>query len=83
MKKKWQNRLNVILGFLSVWLLGCNSNKEEYICMYGVPPEALKYGPPEAVALYGVQMPQLEPLDQDSTEVELPNDQNPQPDSAQ
>lgn len=51
--------------------------------MYGVPPEALKYGPPEAVALYGVQMPQLEPLDQDSTEVELPNDQNPQPDSAQ
>jgi hypothetical protein len=76
MKKKWQNRLNVLLSIVSLWLAGCSSTKQaEIILMYGVPPEALKYGPPEIIALYGVQMPVIEELPQENTVIEEPKGQ--------
>ena len=75
MKAKWQNRLNILLGVISLWLAGCSSSKSgENVLMYGIPPEIVKYGPPfdTVIALYGVQMPDEELLKADSTEVEEP-----------
>lgn len=84
MKRKWQNRLNVLLGIVSLWLAGCSSSKQtEYVLMYGVPPEIVKYGPPDAVALYGVQMPEIDTLDQDTIVLEQPQDKDQTAESAQ
>ena len=51
--------------------------------MYGVPPEIVKYGPPDAVALYGVQMPEIDTLDQDTIVLEQPQDKDQTAESAQ
>ena len=53
MKKKWLQGINMLLGALSVSLLGCKSTHE---CLYGPPPEPEKYGCPEEMvqAMYGV-----------------------------
>ena len=73
MKAKWQNRLNILLGIASLWLAGCSSSKSgENVLMYGIPPEIVKYGPPEVVALYGVQLPEIETLPQDTALLEEP-----------
>jgi len=53
MKKKWLQGINMILGAMSVSLLGCKTTHE---CLYGPPPEPEKYGCPEEMvqAMYGV-----------------------------
>ena len=53
MKKKWLQGINMLLGALSVSLLGCKSTHE---CLYGPPPEPEKYGCPEELVrpMYGV-----------------------------
>ena len=51
--------------------------------MYGVPPEIVKYGPPETIALYGVQMPEIDTLDQDTIMLEQPQDKDQTAESAQ
>lgn len=53
MKKKWLQGINMLLGALSVSLLGCKTTHQ---CMYGPPPEVEKYGCPEELVrpMYGV-----------------------------
>jgi len=44
MKKKLLNGINMVLGAMSVGLLGCKTTSHQ--CLYGPPPEPEKYGPP-------------------------------------
>ena len=44
MKKKFLKAMNVMLGALSVGMLGCKNAPKE--CLYGPPPPEDLYGPP-------------------------------------
>lgn len=65
MRKKWLKGINVLLGAMSVALIGCKHGAPE--CLYGPPPEPDMYGcPPDVlVEKYGVP-PYLEdePIDE-------------------
>lgn len=57
MKKRFLNRMNIMLGAVSLTLAGCHSSKQAVTD--GTPPQMFKYGvPAEVIALYGVQMPE-------------------------
>lgn len=45
MKKRIRNAVNVVLGALSVGMLGCRTPQPKE-CLYGPPPPEDLYGPP-------------------------------------
>ena len=54
MKKRFLTYVNILLGAMTLGLIGCHSSKQALV-KYGVPPEPEKYGPPaEMIAMYGV-----------------------------
>ena len=61
MRKKFLNRMNVLLGAVSLTLAGCHSTKQAAQNPEQMP--MLKYGvPAEVIALYGVQLPDDYPV---------------------
>jgi hypothetical protein len=57
MRKRFLNRMNVLLGAVSLTLAGCHSSKQAV--PEATPRPMLKYGvPAEVIALYGVQLPE-------------------------
>ncbi len=60
MKKKFLACVNILLGAISLSLVGCHTAKQATV-LYGPPPEE-KYGipEPEMVAMYGVPTPIVE-----------------------
>ncbi len=55
MKKQFLNRVNIILGALSLMLAGCHTTKK--VAQDTPPRPMLKYGvPTEVVAMYGVNI---------------------------
>lgn len=78
MKKHFLNRVNLVLGALSLTLAGCHSSKQA-----GTPREPAqvhKYGvvpPREVIALYGVQFPdEIEVLPTDTADAQQPEQQD-------
>lgn len=72
MKKRFLNRMNIMLGAVAMTLAGCHSSKQVVQNPEQMP--MLKYGvPPEVIALYGVQIPddyvvpEVPPTPQDTT----------------
>lgn len=57
MKKKFLNRMNIMLGAVSLTLAGCHSSKQAATDSTSRP--MLKYGvPAEVIDMYGVPMPE-------------------------
>ena len=56
MRKRFLNRMNIMLGAVSLTLAGCHTSKQAV--PEREPQPMLKYGvPAEVIALYGVQLP--------------------------
>ena len=56
MRKRFLNRMNIMLGAMSLTLAGCHSSKQAVTD--GTPMQMVKYGvPAEVIAMYGVQLP--------------------------
>ena len=60
MKKRFLNSVNVVLGALSVGLVGCHTGKKA-TTDNGPRPQMMKYGvPTEVIAMYGVPVDLVE-----------------------